>query len=539
MDKKKLALMLAASAFVLGSCGEPVDSFDSNSGGDETVSETESIDSTTVDPVTDYWTEDDLALMEEHLGGHILPFYDVAEHGLAYDLWYYPTYDCLILNIDGITTELFEEFLEVQAEVFTDNTALYSGIDEGMHILDAEFDDYWAIQERVAIYDPVLGIDPISGEGLTGNLQALFIADEPYDAWPEEKIGTYMGYYLKDQTDLREVPAPSDELAEGLIFTVELFNTYDASYNIVPLIEVVAHGDFTAYGADLIAGGYTLAENIPVWDGYDTYISEDETVYVLLSGLEDGVTYIDIYGNPGYYLNWPEGKIGDLVAELTGIEGLTALPAITGADDIGVFNYVDSLESFYIYAFGENIVDSYVAALLEAGFDYGVFYSYEWYYADPDAAFLVNVYYSSSSGATVIYVRLVMSGYAVAWPVETMAEYLSTYGAAEGTTIPEPTNWSYGRIYTLGSRWNLDIYYHVDGSSSSTSILEEYTEQLNASADWTYSESEGGWLDPSGNCLLTLEDYWGATSLYIGRSSTNTSSSSNLTLFDGYNGYIY
>ncbi len=535
MKKKRLAILLAAGALVLGSCGGGDSTVTSSDSEDITTSETDSTDSTddpeitssdpgetssstTIDPVENTWTDSEVSLMESYLFGHTLPFFDAEAYGVTYQLTTMSGYLAYIIN--DATSAIFDAYLEAQEVFFEDTTDKWSGLDAGLRLLEGNYEDRCYVQQQVALYDSSMNV--LDGEDLSGTLIALFAAEEPITSWPGDEIGYYMAYYLSSWTDLTSVPAPSSDLDTGLYYDITVYISYDASWNIIYFIDVTVEGDFTGYAQDVLAADY-IASGIAIFTGYDTYVSPDGSLLILISDFVDGYTDVYIYPNTAYEFDWPEDSVASALTALTGNDQATTLPAyeeegaayiVTDYADWGMV-YVD------IYGVDATSADAYAAILEANGFTKALYLYGEWYYVDPNQEYFVNAAYYEYYGCLEIYIMLASDSYLFDWDsaAAILDEYLAGFGVADGVTLPEPEfDWSFGIAYDFGTILNIDLY-DIDENGDSTLHVDDYAAQLNASADWEYDEDNEWWV--SGTCAVYLDEYDGATSIYA-QSTTGT-----------------
>ncbi len=338
--------------------------------------------------------------------------------------------------------------------------------------------------------------------------------------WPADEISALMEDTLAEWTTITSIPVPSADLVEGLTFQVYDDIAFDHfGSGSVNKVQIMADGDFTGYAEAVLAAGYRLLESTTVVSNYATYVSEDGTLFILISTYNDyggyGYTWVDVYPNSCYEFEWPEEEVADLLDLIAGGEESVALPSIDGAESYAIDFYDDDY-SFFLCAFGVDAADAYVETLKENDFR-RIYYSSSYgteFYAHPDASFMVSVYYSDYYGGTILYVAPLDDSYVVSWPTDTINEYLSLCGAAEGVTLPVPDfDWEFGILYVWSSSFNIDLYDYNDEDNLVTH-LEDYEKQMNGAEGWTYQESQR-WT--SGDCLvrLAVETDGGSLSIYI------------------------
>ncbi len=418
MNKKRLAMLLAAGALFLGSCDganiiggssaeEETATSEVETGGTETSEDTDvassdsgdGVDSDNPDedtsssekPTGPYWTDEDLALMDEYLGGHVIPFFDTEALGLSYTLMPYEDEDMLIYAVPNATRSVVEAYVEVQIAVYEDlsDSMGYGTSGEPLWFLQADFDDYCYVQQEVALADE--GFDILTDDDAVGYLYGIFYPAIAYHSWPEEEISELMEEFLGDYTELDSIPHPGD-FDSGFVYYLD--TTSSRSRFTINVL-----GDFTGYGEVLTAAGYARKTLITIGNGYDTYASPDGTIFVGIGDYEDGMTPLRIQANTDYIVNWPSEMIDEMLAGIVGTDEFTPLPALEGADHYEVYGDTETMD---IVCTGIAAAEEYIQILLDNGFDrIGFAYGYD-IYGNSDAEDYILFVESWNSSVTSI-----------------------------------------------------------------------------------------------------------------------------------------
>lgn len=389
MNKIRLATLLAAGALFLGSCDganiigggssaeEETATSEVDTGGTDTSEDTDVASSDSGDgvdtddpgedtsssdePAGPYWTDEDLALMDEYLGGHVIPFFDTEALGLSYTLMPYEDEDILLYAVPNANMAVVEAYVEVQTAVYEDlsESMGYGTSGEPLWFLQADFDDYCYVQQEVALADE--GFNFLTDDDAVGYLYGIFYPAIAYHSWPEEEISELMEEYLGDYTDLDSIPHPGD-FDSGFVYYLD--TTSSRSRFTINVL-----GDFTGYGEVLTAAGYARKTLINIGNGYDTYASPDGTIFVGIGDYEDGMTPIRIQANTDYIVNWPSEIIDDFLAGIFGIDEFTPLPALEGAEFYEVYESGTGELDMDIICYGIGAAEEYVQTLLDNGFD--------------------------------------------------------------------------------------------------------------------------------------------------------------------------
>ncbi|MCQ2742727.1 MAG: hypothetical protein MJ239_05455 [Bacilli bacterium] len=381
----KKSLMLLSAAALLASCGGGATSSGTSQGGESetpssvTPSNPSSNSETSSTPLSG-WTTEQENLMKEHLGGHVLPYFEGDNLDVSYD----GEHGCIAITFDwyeGIMDDLVDTYQNADYDSYV--TSYY-----GLNIFIAD------------AYDTDWNIISVSGMELSENeedldpsyvvLSAHFTVTEK--EWPGDFVASYVSA-LGSDVEIPEFEAYSYITSQG------------GDY----YIGITCAGGFEAfegeegYLADLEAAGWTIDDSKYEIFGYFA-VSADKKVEI--NFFEDGTPmYIYIEApeedpDPGedtcvgfpaqYFSEWLE-ELGATDTEIPEFEYEGTWTRDREYEEYGwTYWYFDD-ETMTL----ENTEDAYVDILVEAGYTIDdTYYDEEGYYGYPeDDVYCIQFYY--------------------------------------------------------------------------------------------------------------------------------------------------
>ena len=407
---KTLAFALLAIS-LLGACTQKKSSSANSSGNSSSASSASSeSSSSSLDPVTAGWTDEERAIMADHLYGIVLPYLEKDGLTVTYD----SSADSVLLSgatVEG--TELTDyEALFTEERGYKDVTSEYTSISDGSF---KAFCKSASTSQGVRYVDVVMyALDDSDDYALEG---ALYIsASDPYMYEFPDLAAVFNKYPLLTPFDV-----PTFTVTDGYFYGAEGDDNelaYDYGlYEYMNFLIIGYHAtasDFAAFQAkfaswDVVDEGTYYSAKKEVVTDYEA------SVFFMYNAAAEQITYqVNLGLSKKQITSWPAADVAALVQAL--VPGsTTVVPALEGGDSYEWY-YSDELD-----VYGEStLLTTYesilTTALWTAGEDEDSFVS-------PAQDILIELYYRSSLGCLEITFSKYIAP-STTWPAEQIAALL-------------------------------------------------------------------------------------------------------------------
>ena len=136
-----------------------------------------------------------------------------------------------------------------------------------------------------------------------------------------------------------------------------------------------------------------------------------------------------------------------------------------------LYGFSDGFDAIYVDIYGVDIVDEYLAQLMDLGWaaiDFSDYYGY--YYTDPTGEYYLNVSYEEEADRTVISFSSNMGSYVHEWPSQRIEEALVSSGwtASDNSDYTCRADTPTGMYY-----YNLTLHIDFDDTGVKIELLYE------------------------------------------------------------------
>lgn len=455
-----------------------------NSSGNSSPASSESSDSSSsssVDPVTVGWTDEEKAIMADHLYGIVLPYIDKDGMTVSYDN------ASGIVSIEGATVEgnelLDYEALFTEERGYTDITSEYTSITDGSF---KAFCKSASTSQGMRYIDIVMyALDDSSDYALEGDL--YISASDPYIYEFPDLAPVFAKYPL-----LTPFEVPTFTVTNGYFYGAEGENNELAyeygMYDYMNFLIIGYHAtaaDFAAFEAKFSSwevtdeGGYYSAKKEVVTD----YLA---SVLFMYTPAKETITYqVNLGLEEKPVTDWPAAEVAALIQTLAP-GSTTVVPALEGGTSYEWY-YSTELDVYGDSSLKTTYISILTTALWTAG-------SEEDTYISPAQDIMIDLYYNSYYEC----LEITFSGYSApsaTWPAEQIAALL---GAGVTDVLPafEGTATSY---QVLNDMYGTAVVVSV-ASGTEDAAIESYNATL---ATALYTASFGYQVSPNGQIAVT------------------------------------